>query len=271
MFLVEINNRLQELKHEERDEEQKVLAYLRDLLAAELPGAWAALDLLARLDVLQAMRRLARQGMTLHQPSRRWKASACWRPAIPCWLWPGAKTRRARDRRRRRSGPWTFCCAPANGPGYHRRQCGRQNSLPENPGARGGHDPQRPARARGQGVASALVQPHDAFIGDEQSLDDNVSTFTAQIDHLAKAWKHLDRHGLVLLDEFGAGTDPAQGAALAQAVLDELLDKHTFVLAATHFPALKSYALTREGARAASMLFDPATKNHCFAFWPTTR
>lgn len=56
----------------------------------------------------------------------------------------------------------------------------------------------------------------DAFIGDEQSLDDNVSTFTAQIDHLAKAWKHLDQHGLVLLDEFGAGTDPAQGAALAR-------------------------------------------------------
>lgn len=68
----------------------------------------------------------------------------------------------------------------------------------------------------------------------------------------------------MLLDEFGAGTDPAQGAALAQAVLDELLDKHTFVLAATHFPALKSYALTREGARAASMLFDPATKKPLF-------
>ncbi len=51
---------------------------------------------------------------------------------------------------------------------------------------------------------------------------------------------------------------------MAQAVLDELLDKHTFVLAATHFPALKSYALTREGARAASMLFDPATKKPLF-------
>ena len=91
----------------------------------------------------------------------------------------------------------------------------------------------------------------DAFIGDEQSLEDNVSTFTAQIRHLAKAWKHLDSTGLVLLDEFGAGTDPAQGAALAQGVLDGLLDKRTFVLAATHFPALKTYALSREGARAA--------------------
>lgn len=60
MFLVEINNRLQELKREEREEERKVLVYLRSLLEAELPGARAALELLAQLDVLQAKRRLAR-------------------------------------------------------------------------------------------------------------------------------------------------------------------------------------------------------------------
>ena len=68
----------------------------------------------------------------------------------------------------------------------------------------------------------------------------------------------------MLLDEFGAGTDPAQGAALAQGVLDGLLDKQTFVLAATHFPALKTYALSREGARAASVLFDPQSKKPLF-------
>ena len=59
MFLVEINNRLQELKREEREEERKVLLYLRTLLEAELPGAQAALELLAQLDLLQAKRRLA--------------------------------------------------------------------------------------------------------------------------------------------------------------------------------------------------------------------
>ena len=53
---------------------------------------------------------------------------------------------------------------------------------------------------------------------------------------------------------------PEKRAALAQAVLDELIDNRTFVLAATHFPSLKSYALTRESARAASVLFDPASK-----------
>lgn len=64
-----------------------------------------------------------------------------------------------------------------------------------------------------------------AFIGDEQSLDDHLSTFTAQIRHLAGAWERTDSRTLILLDEFGAGTDPAQGAALAQAVLDGLLER----------------------------------------------
>ena len=103
-----------------------------------------------------------------------------------------------------------------------------------------------------------------AFIGDEQSLDDHLSTFTAQIRHLGNAWEATDRRTLILLDEFGAGTDPAQGAALAQAVLDGLLERGAHVVAATHFPALKTYALTREGVRAASVLFDPGTKKPLF-------
>ncbi len=103
-----------------------------------------------------------------------------------------------------------------------------------------------------------------AFIGDEQSLDDQVSTFTAQIRHLATAWENANANSLILLDEFGAGTDPTQGAALAQAVLDELLDKDVTVIAATHFPALKTYALGRDKMRVASVLFDPSTKKPLF-------
>ena len=100
----------------------------------------------------------------------------------------------------------------------------------------------------------------DAFIGDEQDLSIHVSTFTAQIEHLAKAWKHLRGQSLVLLDEFGAGTDPTNGAALAQAVLDSLLDRGAYILAATHFPTLKIWALSTEHVRAASMLFDTDSK-----------
>lgn len=78
-----------------------------------------------------------------------------------------------------------------------------------------------------------------------------MSTFTAQIRHLSGVWDRLGPGALVILDEFGAGTDPAQGAALAQAVLDEVMDAGSTVVAATHFPALKAYALTRDKVRAA--------------------
>ena len=63
------------------------------------------------------------------------------------------------------------------------------------------------------------------FLGDEQSLEDHLSTFTAQIRHLSRVWPEVDDGTLVLLDEVGAGTDPSQGAALAQAVVDGLRDR----------------------------------------------
>lgn len=97
-------------------------------------------------------------------------------------------------------------------------------------------------------------------MGDEQSLEENLSTFTAQIRHLRDFWPQVDPFTLVILDEFGAGTSPSQGAALAQAVLDGLADRGAWVGAATHFPALKAYGLTKDKARAASVLFDPRTK-----------
>ena len=271
MFLVEINNRLQELKREEREEERKVLVYLRSLLEAELPGARAALELLAQLDVLQAKRRLA--------------ALFDGRPLPLTPVAEGIQLLDARHpllmlNRVAESGKDGSKAAAA----AHSKV--RPLDIVLRPGERalvitGGNAGGKTVCLKTLGLIAAMTLSGlpvpvgagshlpwfsrlDAFIGDEQSLADNVSTFTAQIEHLAKAWKHLDASSLVLLDEFGAGTDPAQGAALAQAVLDELLDKHTFVLSATHFPALKSYALTREGARAASMLFDPQSKKPLF-------
>jgi DNA mismatch repair protein MutS2 len=98
------------------------------------------------------------------------------------------------------------------------------------------------------------------FIGDEQSLEDHVSTFTAQIRNLSASLERVGPKSLVILDEFGAGTDPSQGAALAQAVIDELLERSAWIAAATHFPALKGYGLTKTGLRSASVLFEPKTK-----------
>jgi DNA mismatch repair protein MutS2 len=117
-------------------------------------------------------------------------------------------------------------------------------------------------------VAAGSVMPPwrsvRAFIGDAQSLEEHVSTFTAQIERLARIWPELSDADLILLDEFGAGTDPSQGAALAQALVDALTESGAKVMAATHFPELKAYALTAPGARAASMLFDPKSKKPLF-------
>ena len=94
----------------------------------------------------------------------------------------------------------------------------------------------------------------------EQSVEESLSTFTAQIDHFSRFWPMTDAKSLVILDEFGVGTDPSQGAALAQAVVDKLLERKAWVATATHFPALKAYALSRDEVRAASVLFDEETR-----------
>lgn len=277
MFLVEINNRLQELKREEREEERKVLQYLRSLLEAELPGAQAALELLAQLDLLQAKRRLATlfdgRCLSLTPVAEGIQLLDARHPLLLLNRVKNADTSAADSTQDKKAAARAAAAV-------------KPLDIVLRPGERaliitGGNAGGKTVCLKTLGLIAAMTlsglpvpvgagshlpwfSRMDAFIGDEQSLADNVSTFTAQIEHLAKAWKHLDASGVVLLDEFGAGTDPAQGAALAQAVLDELLDKHTFVLAATHFPALKSYALTREGARAASMLFDPQSKKPLF-------
>ena len=265
MFLVDINNRLQELKHEEREEERKVLAYLADLLRAELPGTHAALRLLAELDLLQAKRALAEsmdgRCVPITTAAEGIQLLGARHPLLMLAPLLRGEAAESEQKNRTRVRPLDIVLRPgeraliitggnAGGKTVCLKTLGliaamTMSALPV-PAAGGSHLP--------------WFSRLDAFIGDEQSLTDNVSTFTAQIQHLAKAWKHLGESGLVLLDEFGAGTDPAQGAALAQAVLDELIDNRTFVLAATHFPSLKSYALTRESARAASVLFDPASK-----------
>ncbi|MDQ7031233.1 MAG: endonuclease MutS2 [Desulfonauticus sp.] len=99
-----------------------------------------------------------------------------------------------------------------------------------------------------------------AIMGDEQNLEESLSTFTAQIELLKTYLQNLDQHTLVILDEFGTGTDPTQGAALAQAVVEYILEQGAWVVCATHFPGLKVYGLTSNDLRVCSVLFDPETK-----------
>jgi DNA mismatch repair protein MutS2 len=96
-----------------------------------------------------------------------------------------------------------------------------------------------------------------AIVGDDQSVAENLSTFSAFVKQLRVVLERVDDRSLVLLDELGAGTDPDDGAALAQAVLEALADRGAMVAASTHLEPLKGFASTHPKARNASVEFDP--------------
>jgi DNA mismatch repair protein MutS2 len=98
-----------------------------------------------------------------------------------------------------------------------------------------------------------------AIIGDDQSVAENLSTFSAFVKQVREILADADARSLVLLDELGAGTDPDEGAALAQAILEELAARGALVMATTHLEPLKAFASTHPRARNASVEFDAAT------------
>ncbi|HEU4892696.1 MAG TPA: endonuclease MutS2 [Vicinamibacterales bacterium] len=104
-----------------------------------------------------------------------------------------------------------------------------------------------------------------ADIGDDQSIAESLSTFSAHIAHIVEMDRALDPPSLVLLDEAGGGTDPNEGGALATAIIDHFRARGAMVVATTHFDALKTYASTTEGVTSAGFGFNPET------FAPTYR
>ncbi|MCF8029274.1 MAG: Smr/MutS family protein [Desulfohalobiaceae bacterium] len=250
LFLVELNNKLQELRQQEREAKRRVLIYLTTLVRQEQDKLRRLYDWLVTLDVLRAKVALARE-------------LDCSTMSVQ----PGAQlcVRRARH-------PLLLLEKASVEPVDIELEEGQKALI-----ITGGNSGGKTVCLKTLGLLSLMAESAIpvpvaenssipwwrgvyVFLGDEQSLEENVSTFTAQIDYLRRVWSELGEESLVLLDEFGAGTDPSQGAALAQAVLDSLLQRRAWVAAATHFPALKAYALSRDDVRAASVLFDARTK-----------
>ena len=257
LAVVEWNNKLRELELAERAEELKVLRELSLRIASQAPSLMAGVDVLAALDLILMKARYAED---LHAA----EPTLVGFDPHPAPYHPGSIIRLRRARHPLLDpqkvvpidvelDPDTFSVV-LTGP-----NTGGKTVTLKTVGlavlmAQSGL--QIPAQS---GSTLSIFRDVFADIGDEQSIEQSLSTFSGHITQLVRILKRADYRSLVLLDELGAGTDPQEGSALARAVLSHLHSRRITSLVATHYPELKVYAHATKGVTNASLEFDLET------------
>ena len=248
--VVEANNRIRELENEERREIIRILTEFSASVRPQVPALLQSYEFLAEIDFIRAKALLSIEIKAV-KPSLEDSQIIDWFEAIhPLLQISLAKHNKkvvpldiqlnTRQRILLISGPnagGKSVCLKTVGLLQYMLQCGMPVPMNERSHA---------------GIFSHIF----IDIGDEQSIEDDLSTYSSHLTNMKMMMKHCNERSLILIDEFGGGTEPQIGGAIAEAVLKRFNARHTFGVITTHYQNLKHFAEDHEGVINGAMLYD---------------
>lgn len=248
--VIEINNDIFDLQQEERREIWRILKELSDTFRPYTPAIQHYLVLVTRFDVILAKARLARE-MNASMPKLTQQ------PSLGTEMGKHPLLYLKNKKTGRETVPFDLKLFGEN-----------RIIVLSGPNAGGKSILMKSVGLLQLMVQSGMLVPMDeisemgifenlfADIGDSQSLEDDLSTYSSRLAYMRKFLEHADGKTLVLIDEFGSGTDPKMGGAIAEAILKELNERKVFGVITTHYSNLKMFAFKTPGILNGSMLFD---------------